>query len=299
MTDRLERPRVGFIGLGRMGTPMCRNLLRSGFPLTVFNRTAERAAPLVKEGARGAATPAELAERSDVVLACLGSVAASEETLLGPDGVLGRLRPGMLVVDHGTIGPDTARTIAARIAERGAEFLDAPVSGGPEGAEAGTLAIMVGGSEAAFHRAEPILRAYGRLVRRLGAVGAGSLLKLVNQLLTFVHGAAAAEAISFARRAGLDLDAASEVLRASFGQSRMLERTLPRVSAGDYEAGAALRLYAKDLALVLDAGKAAGAALPLTAAARAILERALTAGLSDRDISALYVLYSQAPSWTS
>jgi 3-hydroxyisobutyrate dehydrogenase-like beta-hydroxyacid dehydrogenase len=299
MPDRVERPRLGFLGTGRMGTPMCRNLLRAGYRLVVFNRTAERAQPLLDAGARWAGKPAEVAAQSDVVLACLGSVAASEALLLGGDGVAGRLRPGMLVVDHGTIGPDTARSLATRIAERGAEFLDAPVSGGSEGAQAGTLTIMVGGSASAFLRAEPILRAYGRLVVRVGDAGSGSLLKLVNQLLTFVHGATAAEAITLARRAGLDLDLAGEVLRQSFGQSRMLERTLPRVRAGDFEAGAALRLYAKDLELVLGAGARVGAALPLAAAAQAILQRALAAGLTDRDLAALYLLYEQDSSGTS
>lgn len=299
MPDVPALPRVGFIGIGRMGLPMCRRLLAAGAELTVFNRTAERAAPLVEAGARQAATPSELADQVDVVLTCLASVEATEDALLGETGVRSRLRPGMLVVDHGTIGPHAARRFAAQLAESGAEFLDAPVSGGPEGAAAGTLAIMAGGSESGFRRAEPVLRAYGRMVVRVGEVGAGSVLKLVNQILTFVHGTVAAEALALARRGGLDLATAGEVLRGSFGQSRMLERTLARIEAGDFDAGAALRLYGKDLGLVLDAGAEAGAALPLTRAAQGILGRAREAGLADRDLAALFLLYERPETWTS
>ncbi len=288
-----DSPRVGFIGLGRMGLPMCRNLLQAGVHLTVFNRTAGRAAPLLDQGAQWAATPAELADQVDILLTCLGTVEATEAAL---SESLAALRPGMLVADHGTMGPDTARRLGTGLAGHGVEFLDAPVSGGPEGAVAGTLTIMCGGSEAAFGRLEPVVRSYGRLVVRVGEVGTGSLLKLVNQLLTFVHGTAAAEALAFARKAGLDLGTAGEVLRQSFGQSRMLERALPRIESGNYDAGAALKLYHKDLGLLLGAGGDAGAALPLTGAALAVLEQALEAGLSDRDITALYLWYDQRSS---
>src|SRR5262249_48334755 len=151
---------------------------------------------------------------------------------------------------HGTIGPDTARAIARGLAAGGIEFLDAPVSGGPEGAERGTLTIMAGGPPAAFDRGLPVMQAYGKTVGRMGDVGAGSLAKRVNQLLCFVHGAVAAEGLAFAERAGLDLAAVGRVMEVSFGQSRMLERTLGRVLAGNLEAGAALGLYHKDLGLI-------------------------------------------------
>jgi 3-hydroxyisobutyrate dehydrogenase-like beta-hydroxyacid dehydrogenase len=285
--------RIGFIGLGHMGLPMCANLLRAGADLTVFNRTPGRAAPLVAQGARQAASAAALAASCDVVLTCLATVDATEAVVLGPDGVLEGARPGTIVVDHGTIGPGTAARLAAAAGERGVGFLDAPVSGGPEGAAAATLTIMAGGPEAHFARVEPVLRAYGRLVVRVGPVGAGSRLKLINQLLTLVHGAVAAEALALARRAGLDVPAAGEVLRQSFGQSRMLERALPRIRDGQYDAGAALRLYRKDLGLVLETGQEAGAALPLAKAALAVLDEALAAGLADHDIAALYLLYGR------
>jgi len=284
-------PVAGFIGLGRMGLPMSRNLLKAGFPLLVYNRTAAKAESLLALGARVLGSAGEVAAGADVIFVCLDRVETSRDVFLGPGGVRDRGRPGSVAVDHGTIGPDLAREIAAALAGRSIGFLDAPVSGGPEGAEHGTLTIMAGGTAETFDRAAPVMRAYGTTVVRMGDAGAGSLTKLVNQLLTFVHGAAAAEALAFAERAGLDLAAVGEVMKVSFGQSKMLERTLGRVLTGNFEAGAALRLYAKDLGLIDAVGRQTGAALPLTAAAERLLAEAGARGWSDRDIAALIGLF--------
>lgn len=286
-----EVPTVGFIGLGRMGFPMAANLRKAGFPLIVYNRTAAKAEPLRDAGATVARSVASLLARADVVCACLDRVETSEEVFLGPDGMAAVGRPGSIAIDFGTIGPDTARKIAAGLAARDIGFLDAPVSGGPEGAERATLTIMAGGTPAAFERAYPVLRACGSTVVRMGESGAGSLTKLVNQLLTFVHGAAAAEALAFAERTGLDLAAVGEIMKVSFGQSKMLERTLGRVLAGNFEAGAALRLYAKDLGLIGAVGKETGARLPMTEAAEALLAQSAWRGWSDRDIAGLIGLF--------
>lgn len=280
---------VGFVGLGRMGLPMAKNLLQGGFPLVVFNRTAAKAEPLRMLGAAVAADPGEVAERADVICACLDRVEASRELFLGP--VAERARPGAVAVDFGTIGPDLAREIAGGLGRKGVGFLDAPVSGGPEGAERATLTIMAGGAGETFERALPVLKVCGTTVVRMGDSGAGSLTKLVNQLLTFVHGAAAAEALVFAERAGLDLAAVGEVMKVSFGQSRMLERTLARTLAGNFEAGAALRLYAKDLGLITALGEEIGAHLPLVETAERLLGQAGWRGLADRDIAALVTLF--------
>jgi 3-hydroxyisobutyrate dehydrogenase len=285
------KPTIGFIGLGRMGLPMAKKLLESGYPVTVYNRTAAKAAPLVALGATLAPSVGAVAATADLIGACLDRVETSIAVFLGPDGVADRARAGTLAVDHGTIGPDTARTIAQGLAGRGIDFLDAPVSGGPEGAERGTLTIMAGGSQAGFDRAAPVLRAYGKTVVRMGGVGTGSLTKLVNQLLCFVHGAVAAEALAFAERSGLDLAAVGRVMEVSFGQSRMFERTLGRVLAGDLQAGAALRLYDKDLGLIEQVGRETGARLPLTRAAERLLEEALRSGLEDGDLAALIRLF--------
>ncbi|MBK8247824.1 MAG: NAD(P)-dependent oxidoreductase [Gemmatimonadetes bacterium] len=291
MTTAAATPTIGFIGLGRMGMPMCRNLLAKGNSLLVFNRTASKAAPLAEAGATVAPTIQELARRSDVVITCLDTTLASEVSWLYAEGIVACARPGTLLIDHGTIPPALARRVDAAARERGQCFIDAPVSGGPEGAERGTLAIMMGGTVDAVARARPILESYGSTLVHLGAVGAGTHAKLVNQLLTFVHGMAAAEALALADRAGLELDALGKLLQASFGHSRMFDRTLARVHARDYEAGAALRLFEKDLAIIAEAGKELGIDLPLVAVARSWVQLAQEQGLGDRDIAALRLLY--------
>ncbi|MBM4186681.1 MAG: NAD(P)-dependent oxidoreductase [Gemmatimonadetes bacterium] len=284
-----EPPVIGFVGLGRMGLPMARNLLAAGFPVVGFNRTAARGEPLRAAGGRLASSVVEVVEHAEVVCACFDRVETSLELFLG--AVAERGRPGMLAIDFSTIGPNSARSIAQGLGGKGIGFLDAPVSGGPEGAAQAALTIMVGGSEADFARARPVLAACGKTVVRMGEVGAGSLTKLVNQLLTFVHGSAAAEALAFAEKNGLDLGAVGEVIKVSFGHSRMLERTLGRVLAGDFEAGASLRLYAKDLGLIETVAREVGAALPLTERAAGVLESARANGLGERDVAGLMLLY--------
>ena len=284
-------PLVGVVGVGRMGAPMAARLLAAGHRVVVHNRTAARCAPLVQAGATAAGSVAELAAACDVVITCVDTVAGAEQVALGEDGVLAHARAGALLVEHATITPTLARRVAERAAQRGVDYVDAPVSGGPEGAAQGTLAIMCGGSATAVARARAVLARYGRTIVHLGAAGAGTHAKLVNQLLTFVHGAAAAEAIALAQRVGLDLDALGEVLGAGFGQSRMLERTLARVRAGQYEAGAALVLYEKDLGIVADVGAGAAVPLPVTDAVRALLAAALAEGLGGRDLAALRLRY--------
>ncbi len=284
---------VGFIGLGRMGVPMCRNLLAAGHDLVVFNRTAAKAEPLIAAGARVAESVAALAESCDVVITCLDTVAASEQVALGSDGVIARARANAVLIEHSTITPELAIAIGNTARARGLAFLDAPVSGGPEGAAKGTLAIMVGGPVAAFEATFALMQVYGGTIARMGDVGSGTHAKLVNQLLTFTHGAAAAEALALAERTGLDVDALMQVLRASFGHSRMLDRTYERVQNDRFEAGAALSLYDKDLRIVADVGEAHGLRLSVTASVRMLLEAAISEGMGDRDIAALLLRYRE------
>lgn len=282
---------VGFIGTGRMGLPMCQRLLAAGRRVAVHTRTRTRAELLVEAGATWCDSVADVAEAAPNVVTCLDSVEGTERVYLGAEGLVGRVRPGTLLVDHATITPELARRVGDAARMSGADFVDAPVSGGPEGAAQGTLAIMMGGAQEATERARGIVSAYGRTIMRMGDTGAGTHAKLINQLLTFAHGAAAAEAIALAERLSIDLGSMQQLLQQSFGQSRMLDRTLDRVRAGNYDAGAALGLYEKDLGIVESVAAQAGVSTPLVEAMQSLLRRARGAGLHERDIAALRLMY--------
>jgi 3-hydroxyisobutyrate dehydrogenase-like beta-hydroxyacid dehydrogenase len=278
---------VGFIGLGLMGKPMSLNVLKAGFPVVVYNRTSARVHDVVSAGAETGASVSDVAGRADVVLTCLGAIGASEEVFLGPGGLLAHSRPGQIFIDHSTVAPGTARTIARAAADRQVAFLDAPISGGPEGAAAATLTIMVGGDAEDFSRAEPVLRAMGRHVQRVGPVGTGCVVKLVNQALTAIHAAAAAEAMTLGTLAGADPAVLLQILGTSFGQSRMLERSAARFMARDFSAATQVKRLSLDVDLVRDLSAALGFSLPLLSAASELCNQTSTMGLGDADIAAL------------
>ncbi len=265
-TGPARKERIGFIGLGIMGRGMARNLLRAGFPLTVWNRTAERMAPLVDAGAEAASGPAEVARRSDIVLVCVGDTADVEQVVLGEGGVVEGAAPGSLVVDASTISPRATRAIAARLAERDVAMLDAPVSGGSEGAERGTLSIMVGGDAAQLERARPVLAAFGRTITHVGGHGAGQTVKLVNQILVVVNMLAVSEALVFAEAGGLDLEATLGAVTQGAAGSWMLANRGPQVVARDWRPGFSVDLQQKDLRLVLEAADELGVPLLGTSA---------------------------------
>jgi 3-hydroxyisobutyrate dehydrogenase len=245
--------RVGFIGLGIMGTGMTRNLLRANVDLTVYNRTPERMQPLADAGAATAASPAALAASADVVFVCVSDTPDVEQVLLGGDGVLQGARPGTLVVDMSTISPRATRELAERLREAEVAMLDAPVSGGSEGAAKGTLSIMVGGEAADLERARPYLGAMGSTITHVGPVGAGQSCKLVNQILVVVNMLAAAEALVFAEAAGLDLERTLEAVTAGGAGSWMLANRGPQVIRRDWRPGFTIDLQQKDLRLVIEA----------------------------------------------
>ncbi|MDW8318564.1 MAG: NAD(P)-dependent oxidoreductase [Anaerolineae bacterium] len=259
MTDR-----VGFIGLGIMGRSMAANILRAGFPLTVWNRTAERTAPLAAAGAQVAANPAELAAASDIVITCVSDTPDVEEVILGPQGVIHGARPGSLVVDMSTISPEATRRIAAALAERGVDMLDAPVSGGSEGAAKGTLSIMVGGKAEALQRALPVLRAMGQRITHVGDHGAGQTVKLVNQVIVVGNCLAMCEGLLLAQAGGVDLHKALEAVSAGAAGSWMLSQRGPQILARDWRPGFTVALQQKDLRLVLEAADQLGVPLPGT-----------------------------------
>ena len=226
MTDRSTV--VGFVGLGAMGSRMAARLLEAGYPLVVYNRSPERAAALEAASAEAVATPAQVAERAQIVCGCLLDGDAIEQVYGGPDGLISRSRRGQIYVEHGTFAPSLARDVAARLGARGATFLDAPVTGGPEAASSGNLTMMIGGPAEALPKVSDVLGSYAARIRYIGDSGAGLELKLVNQLLVSCHVVAAAEAIAILRQLRLPLDVASEVLNAGWAASAMLDRSLTR-----------------------------------------------------------------------
>ena len=245
--------RIGFIGLGIMGQAMARNLLRAGFGLTVWNRTAAKMTPLVEAGAERAASPAALARHCDTLIVCVSDTADVESVLFGTDGAAMGLEPGALVIDCSTISPSRTRELGARLRERDVQMLDAPVSGGSEGARAGTLSVMVGGPEDAFRRALPILRAMGQTVTHVGELGAGQTVKLVNQILVVGTMVSMAEALVFAQAGGVDLDRALAAVSGGAAGSWTLTHRGPQVIARDFRPGFTIDLQQKDLRLVLGA----------------------------------------------
>lgn len=246
--------RVGFIGLGIMGRGMSRNLLEAGFDLTVWNRTRERAAEVVDAGATLAGSPAEVARACDIVVTCVSDTPDVEHVVTGDDGVLTGASAGDLVVDCSTISPEVTRTLAARLAERGVEMLDAPISGGSEGAAQGTLSIMVGGPAEQFERARGVFEAMGSSITHVGEQhGAGQAVKLVNQILVVHNMLGISEALLLATAEGLDLQRTLDAVTGGAAGSWMLSNRGPQVIARDWSPGFTIDLQQKDLRLVLEA----------------------------------------------
>lgn len=249
---------VGFIGLGTMGGGMARNLLDKGHQLVVWNRTRERMDPLVSSGATAAASPSDLAARAGIVMICVSDTEDVEAVVTGPEGIVDGLSAGQLVIDHSTISPAATRELAEAVAAEGASWLDAPVSGGSEGAERGTLAIMVGGEAADLDRARPYLEAFGTAITHVGPVGSGQSVKLVNQVLVVVNQLAASEALLFARAAGLDLETTLAAVTGGAAGSWMLANRGPQMIARDWRPGFTIDLQQKDLRLVLESADRLG-----------------------------------------
>jgi 3-hydroxyisobutyrate dehydrogenase len=249
----MRNERVGFIGLGIMGQGMSRNLLAAGHDLMVWNRTPERAEPLVEAGATRADSPAQLADAVDIVVTCVSDTPDVEAVLLGDEGVIHGAGAGKLVIDCSTISPQVTRDIAADLAERGVEMLDAPVSGGSEGAANGTLSIMVGGPDEQFERARPLFDAMGSTVTHVGGHGDGQTVKLINQILVVHNMLGVSEALLLAAAEGLDLQRTLDAVVGGAAGSWMLSNRGPQAIARDWSPGFTIDLQQKDLHLVLDA----------------------------------------------
>ena len=281
---------VGVIGLGAMGAPMARNLLKGGHRVTVFARRAETMAPLVAAGATAAASPAEAAARSDVTVTMVIDTRAVEEVALGPRGIIEGAKPGSVVVDHSTIDPDGARRIAAALKARGIEMIDAPVSGGPAVADAGALSMMAGGDEAVLDRIRPILASYAKTIVHIGPSGAGQIAKACNQICTIVNTLGAAEAMLMAERAGIDPSKVKEVLMSGFAASRMLDMQAPKMIARDFDGKVESRLHYKDIHIVLAMAAALGIELPASSAAAKVLTELQNRGGARSDTAAVFTV---------
>jgi 2-hydroxy-3-oxopropionate reductase len=280
---------VGFIGLGVMGKPMARNLLKRGFPLVVHSRSSAPVEALVADGATSAPSASEVARRSSRIITMLPDGPDVERVLAGPDGVFAGLQPGTILIDMSTIAPGKARALAADATSRGAVMLDAPVSGGEIGAIDGTLSIMVGGDAAALETVRPILGAMGNPDRiiHIGESGAGQICKACNQLVIGGTLAAVGEAYALARKLGVDAAKVRAALLGGFAASRVLEVHGERLLKGNFKPGFPVRLYRKDLKIVLDTLNDARVAAPVTAIVQQLLSALLAQQKDDLDYSAL------------
>ncbi len=258
--------KVGFVGLGVMGYPMAGHLARAGYSVRVFNRTGTKAERWASEhvGLR-TETPREAALGADVVCLCVGNDDDVRAVVYGPDGVLEGLAEGSVLIDHTTVSAELAEELASAARQRGCGFLDAPVSGGQAGAENGQLTVMVGGEQATFDDALPVMQAYGRSVLRMGPAGTGQLTKMVNQICIAGVLQGLSEGLHFAERAGLDIESVVDVISKGAAQSWQMENRHATMARGEFEFGFAVDWMRKDLAIALQAGRRLHARLPLTA----------------------------------
>lgn len=278
---------LGFIGLGTMGRPMALHLMAGGHAMAVFARRAEAARPLAEAGAIVCATPAAVAEGSEVIFTMVTGARDVEQVVLGPDGIVHGARPGTLVIDTSTIDPAAARAIADRLAERGVDMLDAPVSGGPQGARDARLTMMVGGKAESVERARPLFARLGPNVVHLGESGAGQTTKACHQLALLVTAQGAAEALALAGRCGLDVERVRQVMMAGMASSRVLDAFGARMASRDFRAGIESRLYHKDLDIALRLAHDRGAALPAASVTMQFVNALMGRGRGRDDLSAL------------
>jgi 3-hydroxyisobutyrate dehydrogenase-like beta-hydroxyacid dehydrogenase len=284
-----DRPaRVGFLGLGIMGSRMAANVARAGFPLTVWTHSPDKAERWAsKHGATAMATPAAVAGESDIVVSMVVDGGQVASILLGEGGVIEAARPGLLALDMSTIGPADARTVAAALRERGVAMLDAPVTGSSPAAEDGSLTIMVGGAAEDYALALPLLQTMGRLIVHVGELGQGQLLKLINNALAAANAAALAEALLLAEAGGVDLDAFEEIVGAGSGGSAQLKVKAGPMRAHDYSTLFKAEHMLKDVRLCLEEAQAAGVPFPAAAHARDLLTATVGRGLGEQDYAAM------------
>jgi len=283
----MANEQLGFIGLGIMGKPMAKHLLKAGYPVTVWNRSQPGIDELVAAGARAAGSPKQVGQQSEVVVTIVGDTPDVEAVVLGQDGIAAGLKPGGVVIDMTTAAPRLARDVATRLRGQGCDFLDAPVSGGERGAVEGTLSIMVGGERDTFERCLPVLQAMGRNIVHVGANGAGQTVKLANQIICVNTILAAAEGLAFASRAGVDLDKMMEAVTQGAAQSWLLENLGPKMIDRDFAPGFFVRHQQKDLRLVQEAAAELNMSLPGASLVQQLFRAVQARGMDEAGTQAL------------
>jgi len=278
---------VGYIGLGIMGKPMARNILKAGFPLVVHNRSRQAVDELVREGAKPASSPAEVAARVDIVITNLPDSPDVELVALGKQGIIEKARKGLIFIDHSTIKPASARRIADELGKPGVLCLDAPVSGGDIGAQKGTLAIMIGGEKEAVEKAMPVLRAEGKTITHVGDAGAGQIAKSANQIMVAAQMVAMAELLIFAKKSGADPEKVVKAIQGGAAQCWTLDVKPQRLFAGNRNPGFKAYMQEKDLGIVMDTAREYGIPVPSTAVHAQLFNAMLQMGLADLDNSAV------------
>ena len=279
--------RIGFIGLGIMGKPMCRNLIKAGFPVTVYNRSRAAVEVVASYGAAPAKSSKEVAEKSDVVITIVTDSPDVEGVVLGRNGVIEGAKKGLTVIDMSTISPQVTRRIAADLASKGVDMLDAPVSGGEKGAIEGTLSIMVGGPKEVFEGCLPILKALGKNIVHIGDHGAGQMTKLCNQIVGSLTLLATCEGLLLASKAGLDLGKMIEAVGAGAAGSWMMSNLAPKITKRDLEPGFMVKLMQKDLRIALSAAAELNLPLPATGLVHQLYRSVEADGKGDKGIQAL------------
>ncbi len=279
--------KIAFIGLGTMGTPMALNLLKAGYAVTVHNRSREKEQPLVNSGAVAAATPQSAAVNADIVITCVSDTSDVAAVILEDSGVIHGAQSGALVVDMSTISPSITRSIAARLAEKDIHMLDAPVSGGSEGAQSGTLSIMIGGSAEDVEKARPVLSAMGRTITHVGPIGAGQTAKAINQIIVAGTYWSIAEGMALGLKAGLNMEKVVQAVGSGAAGSWGLTNRSGNMINNEYPLGFRVRLHQKDLEIALAAARELGLPLPMAAYVEQVETGLMAQGYGDEDISAI------------
>jgi len=281
---------IGFIGLGIMGRPMARNLLKAGYALVVHSRSRGSVDEIAGAGAKVGSSPRDVAAQCDVLITMLPNSPDVEQVVLGRDGVIGGARPGLVLVDMSTISPLVSQKIGAALAEKSVKMLDAPVSGGEKGAIDGALSIMVGGDKAVFDKVLPIFQAMGKTITHLGPLGAGGFTKLANQIIVAVNLTALGEALTLAKKAGLDRELTLTALAGGLAGSKCLDQKKPNYLADTYNPGFKIDLHYKDLGLIMESARALGVPLPTTAAVQELFSALRVKGRGGLDHSGVITL---------